>query len=59
MKLNKKDSEVLILIRKGMVGKEIAEELGIDRYTVEQHIKFLCQRFHVSRSHLELLKEDI
>ena len=58
MILSKLNEEILILVRKGLLSRDIATEMGIDRYVVEQEIKYLCQRFHVrDKTQLSMLKE--
>jgi DNA-binding NarL/FixJ family response regulator len=46
-KLTPRENEVLVLLAKGCVDKEIAEALGISAWTVHGHIKKIFERLHV------------
>ena len=46
-KLTPRENEVLALLSKGCVDKEIAQALGISAWTVHGHIKKIFERLHV------------
>jgi DNA-binding NarL/FixJ family response regulator len=45
--LTPRETEVLHLIAKGLLYKEIAEQLGISFHTVRQHIGKIYEKLHV------------
>ncbi len=45
--LTKREHEVLELLAKGFLYKEIAESLGIALYTVQGHVKHIYEKLHV------------
>lgn len=45
--LTPREKEVLNLIAKGLLYKEIAEQLGISFHTVRQHIGKIYEKLHV------------
>lgn len=46
-RLTRRENEVLALLSKGCVDKEIAQALGISAWTVHGHIKSIFERLHV------------
>ncbi|KIC90522.1 response regulator transcription factor [Flavihumibacter sp. ZG627] len=46
-KLSKREKEVLSLLSKGLLYKEIAQQLGISFHTVRQHICKIYEKLHV------------
>ncbi len=46
-RLTRRESEVLALLSKGCVDKEIAQALGISAWTVHGHIKNIFERLQV------------
>ena len=46
-KLSKREQEVLALLAKGYLYKEIGEELGISMSTVRSHLKLIYEKLHV------------
>jgi DNA-binding NarL/FixJ family response regulator len=46
-KLTRREREVLVLLSKGCVDKEIAQAMGISVWTVHGHIKNIFKRLHV------------
>lgn len=45
--LTRREQEVLVLLSKGYVDKEIAQALGISMWTVHGHVKSIFERLHV------------
>jgi DNA-binding NarL/FixJ family response regulator len=45
--LTPRENEVLLLLSKGCVDKEIAQAMGISAWTVHGHIKKIFERLHV------------
>ena len=45
--LSKRENEILQLLSKGLLYKEIAEQLGISVGTVRQHIHKIYEKLHV------------
>jgi DNA-binding NarL/FixJ family response regulator len=48
--ITKRESEILILISKGLSVKEIASELNVSAETIKTHRKNLLRKFHVKNS---------
>jgi DNA-binding NarL/FixJ family response regulator len=46
-KLTRREREVMVLLSKGCVDKEIAQAMGISVWTVHGHIKSIFERLHV------------
>jgi DNA-binding NarL/FixJ family response regulator len=46
-RLTRRENEVLVLLSKGCVDKEVARALGISAWTVHGHIKNIFKRLHV------------
>ena len=45
--LSKRENEILLLLSKGLLYKEIADQLGISVGTVRQHIHKIYEKLHV------------
>jgi DNA-binding NarL/FixJ family response regulator len=45
--LSEREKEVLELLSKGLLYKEIAEKMGVTRETVKKHLKNIYQKLHV------------
>ena len=45
--LSKRENEILLLLSKGLLYKEIADQLGISTGTVRQHIHKIYEKLHV------------
>ena len=46
-KLTKREQEILALLAKGFLYKEIADQLGISLSTVRAHLHTVCEKLHV------------
>lgn len=47
-KLSNRESEILMLVAKGLTNKEISLQLEISEYTVKNHLKNLFQKLHLN-----------
>jgi DNA-binding NarL/FixJ family response regulator len=45
--LSAREKEVLVLMTKGLIKKEIAEQLGVSYYTVNNHLRSIYEKLHV------------
>jgi DNA-binding NarL/FixJ family response regulator len=55
-KLSVREKEVLELLAKGLLYKEIADKLGVSHETVKKHLKNIYQKLHVQNK-IEALKK--
>jgi DNA-binding NarL/FixJ family response regulator len=46
--LSVRENEVLMLLSKGLLYKEIADRMGVSHETVKKHLKNIYQKLHVN-----------